>query len=138
MKTLRSPFYILTFLYLCFVGYLVFSAWQLPERVASHFGAQGQPDGWMSRSNHLLLMAVFGFAFPLFLVGLFFVLRFVPEGLNVPDRDYWLAPSGELRRSTIFFAKVSGWLAWLFALSLEFITWLYMLISNGTLTYLHR
>src|SRR3954468_21478203 len=100
MKSRPTPALILGLLYLCFLGYLISSAPQLPDRVATHFGAGGEPDGWMSRSSHLLFMGVFGLAFPLFVVGLFFILRFLPDsGLNIPHRDYWLAPE---RRSETF------------------------------------
>lgn len=93
MKTLRTPALILGLLYLCFFGYLVFSAPQLPNRVATHFDGSGQPNGWMSRSSHLLFTTFFGIVFPLLVVGIFFILRFLPErSLNVPHRDYWLAP----------------------------------------------
>jgi uncharacterized membrane protein len=111
MKTLRAPSLILGFLYLCFVGYLVYSAALLPERVATHFNAQGQPDGWMSRSSHLAFTTLFGFAFPLFLVTLFYVIRFLPpQGLNIPHRDYWLAPERRLETFDYLFGH-SMWLA---------------------------
>ena len=103
----RAPSDILRFLYLCFVGYLVFSAWQLPERVATHFNIHGQPDAWMIRSYHLLFMVVFGLAFPLFLVGMFFVIRFVPQGLNIPNRVYWLAPEAANRDVRLSFSSKS-------------------------------
>jgi hypothetical protein len=127
MRTLRSPSYILGFLYLCFFGFLVFTAWQLPERVATHFGVGGQPDGWMSRYAHLLFMAVFGFAFPLFFVGLFYGLRFVPEGLNIPDRDYWLAPERRVQTFDYFFRQG----LWLACMAVCFVTGLHYMIIQA-------
>jgi hypothetical protein len=127
MKTLRTPSYILGFLYLCFVGYLIFSTWQLPERVATHFNAGGQPDGWMSRFSHLLIMAVFGFAFPLFFVGLFFGLRFVPDALNVSNRDYWLAP--ERRIETFDYLFRQG--LWRACMAVCFVTGLHYMIIHA-------
>jgi uncharacterized membrane protein len=79
---------------------LALVAWQslyffprLPPVVASHFGGQGHPNGWMSRDASL--------GFHLFMVGLmtaiFFglprLLRRLPVGMiNLPHREYWLAP----------------------------------------------
>ncbi len=129
MKTLRTPTYILRLLYLCFVIYLIFSASQLPERVATHFGVNGQPDGWMSRSSHLLFMAMFGFAFPLFLVGIFYVIRFMPQGLNIPDRDYWLAP--EQRLETFDYLLRQG--LWLACMAVCFVIGIHYLIIHANL-----
>jgi ABC-type Fe3+ transport system permease subunit len=110
MKTDRAPAHLLAFLYVCFVCCLIYSAPLLPERVATHFNGQGRPDGWMSRTSHMVFTTVFGFAFPLLPVGLFYVIRFAPEGLNVPHRDYWLAP--ERRRETFdYLFRHSLWFA---------------------------
>jgi hypothetical protein len=81
-------------LYLCFFGYLAASSSQLPERVATHFDAHGQPNGWMSHTAHLGFMIVFGLGFPLFVPALVYASRFLPDRFyNLPHRDYWLAPS---------------------------------------------
>jgi ABC-type Fe3+ transport system permease subunit len=111
MRTLRTQAVVLGLLYLCFLGSLVLAVQQLPDRVASHFNGSGQPDGWMSRSAHLLFMGGFGFAFPLFVVGICFLLRFMPVGgFNLPHRDYWLAP--ERRTETFaYFFRHSLWFA---------------------------
>lgn len=64
----------------------------LPQRVASHFGANGVADGWMSRGafgatyvGTVVLMAMlFG--------GISALVRRLPVGLiNLPHREYWLA-----------------------------------------------
>jgi hypothetical protein len=50
MKTSRIPLIVFV---LCCLGYLGFLTWTaplLPERLASHFGASGQADGWMPHS----------------------------------------------------------------------------------------
>jgi uncharacterized membrane protein len=75
---------------------LVQSFWQhdrLPEKVAAHFNGSGQADGWMSRGARtawhvvtvLFLAAVFQ--------GITTLLSRLPkEYVNIPHRDYWLAP----------------------------------------------
>ncbi len=65
----------------------------LPERVASHFNAFGEPDGWSDRSAFValsfLLMLICG---PMMLaVG--YAVRHAPAGLiNLPNKRWWLAP----------------------------------------------
>jgi hypothetical protein len=65
----------------------------LPARVATHFGADGQPNGWMARDSHTTTQI----AITLFVAGLFAALPLalprVPDRfINLPHRDYWLAP----------------------------------------------
>jgi uncharacterized membrane protein len=123
MKSLLLPAIILALLYQCFLGYWAWSRSQLPERVATHFNAHGEPNGWMSRSTHQTFMLVFGLALPLFIVVLSYATRFLPPFLvNVPHRNYWLAP--ERRRETSNYLVLhSLWLACLavcFVIGLQF------------------
>jgi uncharacterized membrane protein len=73
---------------------------RLPERVASHFDGAGEANGFQSRSMFLVFHAgamVLVAAIFLLLPGL---LHRIPPGLiNMPRRDYWLAP--ERRESSI-------------------------------------
>jgi hypothetical protein len=94
-----------------FLVEVVYSVTLLPDRVASHFDFEGQPDGWMSRFTTLLFMAVFGIVFPLLLPALFYGIRHLPDSaLNLPDRGYWLAP--ERREETHgFLFRHALWLA---------------------------
>jgi len=50
MKTSRTPAIILALLLIALGAYLISSASQLPERVATHFDGVGRPNGWMSQS----------------------------------------------------------------------------------------
>lgn len=83
-----------------FLGQLGFYYPQLPEQVASHFNHLGEPDGWMSKINFMIFEVVLlGF-----IVGLFALIAFsfekTPVGLlNLPNKDYWLAPE---RRAETF------------------------------------
>jgi Domain of unknown function (DUF1648) len=76
MNTLRAPALVLGLLYLCFFGYPASSSSRLPERVATHIDAHGQPNGWMSRNAHLGFMIVFGLGFPMFVPALVYASRF--------------------------------------------------------------
>ena len=103
----------------------VFVTWsKLPLQVASHFDAKGLPDGWMPRSVFLKFMSIFGFLFPLFIVGINFILRYLPRSaFNMPNRDYWMAP--ERRQQTFrFFLVHSLWLAFFAILFLAFVYFL--------------
>lgn len=123
MKSLRTPTTILALLYACCMGCWAWSAPQLPETVATHFNAHGEPNGWMSRSANQMFMLLVGLCFPLLIVLLCCATRFMPSGLvNIPHRDYWLAP--ERRRETSdYLVRHSLWLACLavcFVIGIQF------------------
>jgi uncharacterized membrane protein len=66
----------------------------LPERMASHFDMSNRADGWMDRGPLLIVMS----GVPLFMVALFvglpLVIRRLPDSMiNMPNKEYWLAPA---------------------------------------------
>ena len=74
---------------------------QLPERVATHFGIDGQPNDWMSRTAATLLLAAVQLGVPLFLVGVTSLARRMPNSMiNIPHKDYWLHPDRRRRRTS--------------------------------------
>ncbi len=102
----------------------------LPARVATHFGAGGQPNGWMSRDNHTIGQV----GISLFIGGLFFALTFylarVPDRfVNLPHRDYWLAP----KRRDETFAWIGSMLFWLGALLQGFLAYVFHEIWRANL-----
>jgi uncharacterized membrane protein len=75
----------------------LFSVWHfapsLPEKVATHFNATGNPDGWMSRSQYTIFVSIFGVGASGFIIGICYSIRFFPSStLNVPNSDYWRKP----------------------------------------------
>ena len=73
---------------------------QLPSTVASHFGSGGRPNGWSSKEFflgiYLGVLALFLVTF----VGLPVLFRRIPPAwINLPNKDYWLAP--ERRAGTV-------------------------------------
>ena len=73
---------------------------KLPERMATHFDASGNADGWMPKDAFL----VFGLVLVLLVVGQFLILpvllKKMPVSLiNLPNKDYWMAP--ERREETV-------------------------------------
>lgn len=128
MKTLRLPLTLLGLLYACFIAYLITSAGHLPDRVATHFNGEGQPNDWMSRSSHVWFMGLFGVALPLLVIVLMYVTRFLSKNrVNIPHRDYWLAPERRLESCRYMFRQ-SVWLA---CLLVAFITGIHFLIVHA-------
>jgi len=68
--------------------------WQkLPERVATHFGPGGAPNDWMDRTSASILLGGFQLVFPLLLLSIVRLLNWIPNAfINIPHREYWLAP----------------------------------------------
>ncbi len=72
----------------------------LPQQVATHFNAAGQPDGWSSASEFLLTnLLLFGGMTVLFLGVTGLAKKLPNEWINMPHKDYWLAP--ERRNTTL-------------------------------------
>ncbi len=73
---------------------------KLPDSVASHFDFEGNANGFSPKRNHSLVMACLQVGFGVFFWVLVLVLKYIPPQLvNLPNRDYWLAP--ERRKETI-------------------------------------
>lgn len=99
--------------HVAFAALLWASAARLPARVATHFGIGGAANGWMSRTGYLLFLG----ALPLGLAGILWFTaglarRLPPRFVNLPRRDYWLAPARRdeavvrLRRHLLGFACI--------------------------------
>jgi uncharacterized membrane protein len=131
MKQSGPPAIILSLLCLGFLGFLAWSTPQLPERVATHFGLNGTPNGWMTRSSAIVFMGGFGLGLPLFMVVLSWAARFLPVStFNIPNREYWLAP--ERRDATYaFFSRYLLWLACLVVCFMAGLHWLTIQANNS-------
>lgn len=81
---------------------------QLPPVVASHFGADNLPNGAMSRDGYRNFMLFFIMAVPLLAsLPLGWLPARYPKTLNIPHRDYWLAP--ERREASLHFLRDQGY-----------------------------
>jgi uncharacterized membrane protein len=87
----------------------------LPETMASHFDGSGRANGFQSRDGFTAFtMGILGMIVFLF-GGLGWLFRRLPTGsLNLPNRDYWLAP--ERRDETL--ADLAGRMEWFGSASL--------------------
>ena len=66
---------------------------QLPEYVASHFDGAGVADGWQSREGFLAVFTAAGIgSFLLVGLGAPLIKRTPRHLINLPNKDYWLAP----------------------------------------------
>ncbi len=99
---------------LAVVALLVDVAWyypQLPQQVPLHFGAAGQPDNWGTKQElvgWLLAAVVIVVTLLVPAVGL---IKVLPASLiNLPHRDYWLAPEREATTRRELLHRM-GWFA---------------------------
>jgi hypothetical protein len=74
-------------------AFVYVSSENLPPVVASHFSAGGTADSFMPRESYLALMLGATVGAPLLVALLAQSVRLFPARLiNLPNRDYWLAP----------------------------------------------
>jgi len=73
----------------------------MPERVASHFNAQGIANGWMPKDA--LLWTNIGIYF--FMAALFTLIPV--QWMNFPNRSYWLAPERAAATEALMSASYS-------------------------------
>ncbi len=80
---------------------------RLPERVATHFDGAGIPNGWMTRDGLFAFWSgLVGFMLFTFLVTPIFTSRVSDRWINLPHKDYWLAP--ERRQQSLDRVAVFG------------------------------
>ncbi len=102
----------------------------LPERLAVHFGSSGEPDGWSSKGEFMVLFGAMEAFFVLFGVGMALALDRIPVALiNVRHKDYWFSP--EKREESLEFMK--NQILWIEAATLGFFVAIAQLIFRGNL-----
>lgn len=90
------------------IALTVVAAQYLPERVATHFTFSGAPNAWSSNLvNTLFFSAMYLLMNSLFLAIPWFVQKLPASMINMPNRDYWLAP--ERRAQTVI--KIGAYMA---------------------------
>ncbi len=112
---------------------------QLPERVATHFGADGIPNDWMSRTAATVLLLAIQIGLPVFLLGIAWFLPSMPNStINIPHREYWLAPERRAH-SLDHMRTMLAWIAGLSALEIASMSHLAYVAnrSDGTLNTLY-
>jgi len=103
----------------------------LPVQIASHFGAGGVPNGWMSRNAYLLFMLAFAVVLPIAVVlGMTVLPRRKVNAINIPHREYWLEPVR--REATLRFLAAHA--CWLGSLLVVFIAAIHLLLIEANAT----
>jgi len=66
---------------------------QLPDTVATHFGGSGRPNGWQSKQGFVAVYLGTTALMAAIFLSLPYIIWKVPKSMiNLPNRDYWLAP----------------------------------------------
>jgi serine/threonine-protein kinase len=108
MSARHLPVLVFCALILWLLGDLVLAWPMLPQRIATHFNAAGYPNRWSSPTALLSQIgAQLGFMVALF-VAAGWVGRLPDQLVNLPNKDYWLAPE---RRAATFDA-LRDWMRW--------------------------
>ena len=97
----------------------------MPAEVALHFDLGGKADGYGSRGEYIAFIISIAVGLPLLVAGLPLLLTtwFGGKGINIPDRDYWLAP--ERKEETLgFFRGLMCWVASAMAVFVGYNHWL--------------
>jgi uncharacterized membrane protein len=85
------------------------AASSLPERMASHFDAQGVANGFQSRAGFLGTCAGFELGLFILFAALPTLMHALPSQLiNLPHRDHWLQPDRKVQS----LARAAGLLDW--------------------------
>ncbi|WP_052128438.1 DUF1648 domain-containing protein [Neosynechococcus sphagnicola] len=116
---------LLFFLFLAGAGVFVwFTSQSMPNVVASHFGTSGSANGFMPRDYYVLFILTFVVGLPLLLlVGTYVALASPRVRINLPHREYWLAPAR--RAETVSFLRAhSVWFAAMLVAFLCYVHWL--------------
>lgn len=80
---------------------------RLPDTVASHWGIDNRPNGWMSKGAFAATFAgTLALTGGLLMAVILLMRRMPAKWINLPHKDYWLAP--ERREAT--WAFLSAWL----------------------------
>jgi uncharacterized membrane protein len=104
----RLPKSIFAALVLAAVAQSLSSFPHLPNRVASHFGPSGAPNGWMSKQAFFIVYALMILLAAFIEVVPARSIRQPSARINLPHKEYWLAP--ERRAETFgYFERYFAW-----------------------------
>jgi serine/threonine-protein kinase len=99
----RIPMNIVFFVMI--IGALVFilgTTIYLPPRVGITFGGSGLAHNFMNSNDYRIYLLVYTIGLPSFIVAMIgWLPKQFPDKINIPDRDYWLAPQN--REDTLLF-----------------------------------
>jgi hypothetical protein len=123
-----------------FAALLAAAAWRvsalaglLPEIVAVHFDASGNPNGFTTREDCRQFMLSFTLGAPVFIVFVTVLIpRLIPPAMiNIPNRAYWLAPQ-RAAESLAFLSEQGVWFGCIFLAFLAFVDELLVKANSTT------
>lgn len=111
------------YIFLLNILLILASGFYLPDRVATHFGSGGMPNGWASRDRHMLISMIMTICLFLVFFSLPRLVRILPSSsLNLPDRNFWLKEENRQQLVTIletgFYEFGTAMMLFLFCISL--------------------
>lgn len=117
---MRASRIIIYFLIGVFLAHGAYYYTALPGKIASHFNAAGEADGWMSKNGFFIFEGVILLLILAEFTVLPFLIKKMPDSLiNLPNKDFWLARD---RRDETF-AAIGEYFDWFSILLLSlFIT----------------
>jgi hypothetical protein len=128
----RAPLAIFVVLLAGATALLLATAGRLPDRIPTHFGAGGVPDGWMTRGGYTRFMLAFTVGLPLLMAGAVgWLPRLAPRLVNLPHRDHWLAPARR-DESLAFLGRHACWLGCMIVLMVAGVHLLILRASAAT------
>jgi hypothetical protein len=109
-------------------GFVIATSAGLPAVVASHFAGGGQADGFMTGTGYVVFMLAMMAGLATLFGGLPWLLRRLPTSLiNMPNRDYWLAPE----RKAASLDELDGRLRWFACALLVFMSYVHYLVVQA-------
>ncbi len=131
MNNRNIAFAVLTLTLALALGDLALRYPGLPERIASHFGPSGEANGWMDKSTFAIFIAgIFTFDTILF-ANVASTIRRTPDAkINLPHKEYWLAP--ERRDSTM--DVIGGYMLWFGAATQILLAGVFRLVYQANLS----
>ena len=109
----------------CAAVFVWFTSEQLPSVVASHFAGSGTANGFMPHRAYLILMLTLVVGLPSLLIVLtWWSLGSSNARINLPNKDYWLAP--ERKTETVSYLRAG--VLWFGTLLLAFLCYAHWLV----------
>ena len=115
----------------CAAGFVWSTSLRLPKSVASHFGSSGFANGYMPHDFYVYFMLAFVIGLPTLLVFLTLLALANPKArINLPNKDYWLAPAR--RAETVAFLRAGVlWFGVMLVVLLCYAHWLVVLANEA-------
>lgn len=119
---LGLPFYVLLLSLGLGTADMVGNYAALPDTVATHFDMSGQPNDWMSKTGFLAVsLSVLALLAGTFMGLPALIGKFPDSMINVPHKEYWLAP--QRRSQTLnWFARQLHWFG---SMTVLFMIWVF-------------